>query len=166
TNTAGSTYAWTVPAGASITAGAGTNSITVTWAATSGNVQVTETITATGCVGTPVTFAVTVNASTIFRSRVTGDWHIANTWEFSCDGSNWYTATSAPDNTDGIITILTGHVVTIRLSVAIDQTTIDSGGILVYGDNAGSTLTINDGTGVDLIINGTFRDEGPNNIVW
>jgi len=166
TNTAGSTYAWTVPSGASITAGAGTNSITVTWAATSGNIQVTETITATGCLGTPVTLAVTVNASTIFRSRVTGDWNVANTWDFSCDGSNWYTATRTPNNTDGTITILTGHVVTITASVAIDQTTIDTGGTLVYGDNAGSTLTINDGTGVDLSINGTFRDEGPNDVVW
>ncbi|MBN4051567.1 PKD domain-containing protein, partial [bacterium AH-315-M05] len=60
TPTGGSTYAWTVPGGASITAGAGTASITVTWGATSGDVTVTET-NAAGCIGSIVTFAVTVN---------------------------------------------------------------------------------------------------------
>ncbi len=59
-NTVGSTYAWTVPAGATITAGQGTNSITVTWGTTSGNVSVVET-SAASCPGLPVDFAVTVN---------------------------------------------------------------------------------------------------------
>ncbi len=60
TNTIGSTYNWTVPAGATITAGQGTNAITVTFGTTAGNVSVTET-SACG-VGTPVNFAVTLNA--------------------------------------------------------------------------------------------------------
>jgi beta-glucanase (GH16 family) len=41
---AGATYNWTVPAGATITAGQGTNSITVNWGTTSGNVAVTTTL--------------------------------------------------------------------------------------------------------------------------
>ncbi|MBL4656642.1 MAG: hypothetical protein JKX73_01485, partial [Flavobacteriales bacterium] len=60
TNTAGSSYLWTVPAGASITSGAGTNAITVTWGSTSGNVEVIET-DINSCTGSAVIFAVTVN---------------------------------------------------------------------------------------------------------
>lgn len=44
TNTVGSTYAWTVPAGATITAGQGTNSITVDFGTTGGQISVIETI--------------------------------------------------------------------------------------------------------------------------
>lgn len=46
TNTPGSTYTWTVPAGANITAGQGTNSIMVDFGTASGQVTVVETI---GC---------------------------------------------------------------------------------------------------------------------
>jgi len=52
-NTPGSTYAWTVPAGAIITAGGGTNSITVNFGSNNGNISVTETNN-NGCVGIPV----------------------------------------------------------------------------------------------------------------
>ncbi len=59
TNTAGSTYAWTVPAGATIVSGQGTNSITVDFGATAGTISVTET---SNCgVGTPVTQNVLTN---------------------------------------------------------------------------------------------------------
>ena len=61
-NVAGSTYAWTVPAGASITAGQGTNSITVTFGATGGNVAVTETAS---CGTANATLAVAVTSTPI-----------------------------------------------------------------------------------------------------
>lgn len=60
-NTLGSTYNWTVPAGASIASGQGTNQITVNWGETGGTVSVTET-TSENCVGTPRTLAVSVQA--------------------------------------------------------------------------------------------------------
>jgi fibronectin-binding autotransporter adhesin len=63
--TSGSSYAWTVPSGASITAGAtgpNNNQITVTFGSASGSIGVTET-SATGCVGSPVSLAVTVSAN-------------------------------------------------------------------------------------------------------
>lgn len=44
TNTAGSTYTWTVPTGATIVSGQGTNSITVDWGTTGGQISVVETI--------------------------------------------------------------------------------------------------------------------------
>jgi poly(hydroxyalkanoate) depolymerase family esterase len=43
TNTSNTTYTWTVPAGASIVSGQGTNQIIVNFGTTSGNVTVTET---------------------------------------------------------------------------------------------------------------------------
>jgi large repetitive protein len=57
-NTAGSTYGWTVPAGASFNGGTG-NSISVTFGSTSGNVSVIET-NSTGCTGSQQSLSVTV----------------------------------------------------------------------------------------------------------
>ncbi len=70
TNTAGSTYTWTITGGTQ-SGGGTTNSITVDWGATtgSGNVSVTE-MSAAGCVGTPVNFAVVINGAT--TSAITG----------------------------------------------------------------------------------------------
>ena len=59
TSTAGSGYVWTVPSDATITAGQGTSSITVTFGVASGNVTVVET-SMFGCVGSPVSLPVTV----------------------------------------------------------------------------------------------------------
>jgi hypothetical protein len=57
-STVGSTYGWTVPAGASFTGGT-SSSISVTFGSTSGNVSVTET-NASGCTGSTVSKSVTV----------------------------------------------------------------------------------------------------------
>ncbi|MFN7329626.1 MAG: beta strand repeat-containing protein, partial [Bacteroidota bacterium] len=58
---AGRSYAWSVTGG-TITSGAGTNSIVVTWGgAGTGLVDLVETITATGCAAAATTFSVTVN---------------------------------------------------------------------------------------------------------
>lgn len=60
-NTVGSTYSWTVPATATITAGQNTNSINVNWGSSGGVVTVTESNTCGN--GTPVTFTVVMNAA-------------------------------------------------------------------------------------------------------
>lgn len=60
--TSGSSYAWTVPSDASITAdgsGPNNNQITVTFGSESGDVTVTET-TSAGCIGSPRSLAVVV----------------------------------------------------------------------------------------------------------
>ncbi|MBE0642194.1 MAG: hypothetical protein IH599_09165, partial [Bacteroidales bacterium] len=59
TPTAGSTYTWTVPAGATVAAGQSTSSITVNFGITNGNVAVTER-NAAGCNGTPRTLAISL----------------------------------------------------------------------------------------------------------
>jgi poly(hydroxyalkanoate) depolymerase family esterase len=55
----GSTYAWTVPKGATVASGQGTNAITVNFGSVSGLVQVTETVTG-GCKEDAAKLAVTV----------------------------------------------------------------------------------------------------------
>lgn len=52
----GATYNWTVPAGASITSGQGTNTITVNWGTTGGDVSVATTVS--GCAGNTYKLAV------------------------------------------------------------------------------------------------------------
>lgn len=59
TNTPGSTYTWTVPAGASIASGQGTNSITVDFATAGGQITVFETLSCGN--GQPVSFTVAVD---------------------------------------------------------------------------------------------------------
>ena len=89
-----------------------------------------------------------------YRSAATGTWSTAATWQ-RFDGSTWVTATVAPSSTDGAITIRNGHTVTISASVTIDQVTIDAGGQLT---SSGTTpvVTLANGTGTDLVVNGTF----------
>jgi len=60
TNTGGSTYNWTVPTGATIVSGQGTNQITVNFGTQSGNVEVTET-QSNNCKNGPAKIFVTVN---------------------------------------------------------------------------------------------------------
>jgi gliding motility-associated-like protein len=59
-NTVGSTYNWSVPATATITAGQNTNVITVDWASTGGVITCTETNVCGS--GIPVTYTVIMNA--------------------------------------------------------------------------------------------------------
>ena len=59
TSTTGSTYTWTVPDGATVATGHGTNSITVNFGTTNGNISVTER-NAAGCNGTTQTLTITL----------------------------------------------------------------------------------------------------------
>lgn len=68
----GSTYNWTVPANATIKSGQGTNSITVDFATTGGNVTVLET-SSVNCVGTTKTFATTINNNCVITANFTTD---------------------------------------------------------------------------------------------
>lgn len=90
-----------------------------------------------------------------YRSAaVTGDWNNIATWE-TFDGSTWIAATVPPTSTDGVITILSGHTVTVTASVNADQVIINLGGALTV--NSGVTLTIDEGTGTDLTDDGTVQ---------
>jgi hypothetical protein len=96
----------------------------------------------------------TVTEQLFFRSRQTGNWSAAATWESSPNGSTWTNATRAPLASDFAITIR-NHTVTINSAVTLDETTIEAGGTLIYG--SGGSLIIEDGPGDDLVVFGSFR---------
>jgi hypothetical protein len=91
------------------------------------------------------------SATDYFRSKISGNWTDPSAWESSADGINWCDATSSPTNTANTIVVLDGHEITVTAPVTIDQTTVDAGGSLILNAN----LTLANGAGTDLIINGT-----------
>src|SRR5687768_16881921 len=95
------------------------------------------------------------NAGDYRSNAATGDWNVAATWQ-RFDGTVWVAAVAAPSSTDGVITILNPHTVTINTAISADEVTVDVGGTLTIT----STLTIDDGTGTDLAVNGTMNLSG------
>lgn len=89
-----------------------------------------------------------------YKSRQSGAWNDFNTWQ-RFNGAAWANAIAGqtPTSADGLVEIVSGHLVTITASVTIDQTTISAGAIL---ELTGGTITLNNGTGTDLQINGTY----------
>ncbi|CAN5372723.1 hypothetical protein BH09BAC3_BH09BAC3_12870 [soil metagenome] len=90
-----------------------------------------------------------------FRSRATGNWNAPGTWDRDADSNGSFEespSTVAPSSSSGTITIQNPHTVLVTAGVTIDQTVIQSGGLLQV--NLRITLTIADGTGIDLDING------------
>lgn len=131
TATGGSSYEWTVPAGSTITSGSGTNSITVSFGTTNGNISVTETNTA-GCEGTPRNLYITLQgcglvadftadprtvcagSSVIFAN--TSDGTTGNTtfeWDFG-EGATPASATTAGPHT---VTYSSGGAKTVSLTI-------------------------------------------------
>jgi len=103
--------------------------------------------------------AVTATVNTAaYRSFGTGNWSDATKWEVSCDGMNWTAANVAPGSGDGAISIRNGHNITVAASTTLDELTIDAGATLTV--NASQTLTIANGTGDDLTVNGSLVVNG------
>ncbi len=90
-----------------------------------------------------------------FRSIFSGDWNDIAVWESSTDNINWFPATSWPTNLANAISIRNTHYVNVSNNQAMDQVVIENGGVLSH---LGSTLTIMDGPGDDMIVlsGGTF----------
>jgi poly(hydroxyalkanoate) depolymerase family esterase len=114
TSSASTSYTWSVPAGASITGGQGTNQITVSFGSTSGNVSVTETNSVSCLVG-PLSLFVTVGSTTGINQLSVN--------------SNQFTV--YPNPTDGIIHIQsTGVLQTVKvfnfLGEIVQQSIINS----------------------------------------
>jgi hypothetical protein len=92
-----------------------------------------------------------------FRSVTSGDWNIAATWQRD-DGSDWVAASSSPSNTDGTITILNAHTVTVTQAVSVDQVVVAAGGQVTV--NSGVTWTVLGDAGVNLMLAGRLLVNG------
>jgi gliding motility-associated-like protein len=92
-------------------------------------------------------------ASGDYRSKQNGLWSASSTWE-TFDGANWIAASNSPTFSNGFISILNGHIVTINAPVTIDQTVIIFGGKVILSSGI---LTVNNGIGDDLRILGDYE---------
>lgn len=91
-----------------------------------------------------------------YQSKQSGNWSATSTWERSLDGgSTWVAAVAAPTSSDGAIFIRNGHTVTVDAAISIDETTVDLGGIVIH--SSANTVTLINGSGTDLTINGVWR---------
>ena len=94
-----------------------------------------------------------------YRSSTSGNWNSTSTWQVSNDGgSTWGTASATPTSDDRTILIQNGHTVTVTAPVTVDEVTVDAGGQITI--NSGQTLTVADGSGVDLTVAGTVNGAG------
>ncbi len=92
-----------------------------------------------------------------FRSAGNGNWNANATWEMSLNGgTSWVAATATPTSADGAITIRNGHTVSITAAVTIDEVTIDNGGTVIHSGGI-ADVTLANGAGTDLTINGTWQ---------
>jgi hypothetical protein len=98
------------------------------------------------------------SATDYFRSRQTGNWSSASTWESSSDNSNWINATLSPTSSANTIRVWNNHTVTINANSSADQLTVESGATLNHTN--GITFTLNDGSGNDMTVIGTYVING------
>lgn len=87
-----------------------------------------------------------------YRTKASGSWSSTLTWE-KFNGTSWVAATSAPVSGDGIITIQSGHSITITSNITLSEVVIDAGATLTISSG---TLTLANEPGTDATINGTL----------
>ena len=92
-----------------------------------------------------------------YRSAGSGLWSAPGTWE-KFNGLIWTTPLSAPTSANNVITIQSGHVVTINANVTVDQVVVNSGGEVDLA--SGITLTVANGAGNDFDVSGIFKNAG------
>jgi len=88
-----------------------------------------------------------------YRTIATGNWNSIAVWE-RYNGTSWVAAVATPTSTDATITIQNGHTVTVTANVTVDQVVVDAGGTLNINT---ANLTVANGTGVDMTINGALN---------
>jgi hypothetical protein len=95
-----------------------------------------------------------------YRSASTGNWDVPAKWE-RYDGTKWLTPTAeqgTPSSSNAnVITIRKGHTITVAKAIAVDQLVIERGGQVTVNN---VILTIANGDGVDLNVNGTVLLSG------
>lgn len=99
-----------------------------------------------------------------YQTTASGAWSSSASWA-RWDGLGWNTPATPPTSADGLVTILTGHTVSVDVAAATaSRLTIASGANLqlLFTDGSAHPLTISDGNGSgdDLIVNGTLLIRG------
>lgn len=129
-------YTWSVPSGASITAGSGTTSITVTFGSSSGNISVTAN-NASGS-STARTLAVTVNSAPAQPGTITGNASV-------CPGASGetYSISAVSGATGYTWTVPTGASITSGSGTTSITVTFgtSSGNVSVTADNSCGSST-------------------------
>ena len=93
-----------------------------------------------------------------FQSFQSGNWNNVNSWARN-DGSQWiHPAPNVPDTSDGVITILEGHTLTVTGNDTIDQLVVAAGGTLVINKNA--ALHIKNDVATDMMVEGIIINHG------
>ncbi|PKN72706.1 MAG: hypothetical protein CVU50_06100 [Candidatus Cloacimonetes bacterium HGW-Cloacimonetes-3] len=104
-------------------------------------------------------YAVTPAGPFYYRTIASGNWANPAIWECSDNNSTWFSATVAPTDVFALTTtIRTSHTVTVAANVSADEVVVNLGGTLFIA--GGSTLTLNNGAGTDLAVNGTLNIGG------
>lgn len=115
----------------------------------SGGNATSQNVTCSGSVIQPPSY---------FRTKASGLWSEIATWEVSTDQMTWSNATAAPTTMDLAVNLVSPHNVTVNTSVSADQLTIQSGSTLELA--SAGTLSIANGTGTDLLVEGIFINGG------
>jgi hypothetical protein len=92
------------------------------------------------------TFTVTSSATDNFRSRATGNWNTAGSWESSSNGTSWGISTLVPGSSASALTIQNGHNITLDANVTVPGLTINTGATFTASDVSARTLTISKST--------------------
>ena len=94
-----------------------------------------------------VTVSFGTSATDYFRSKTSGIWSSASTWESSSDNSNWMNATLAPTKSSQGVLITGGRLISYSMSDSIPTTTINANDTLKAFTSvlvaAGKNLTLN-----------------------
>ncbi|MDB5267267.1 MAG: C-terminal target protein [Hymenobacter sp.] len=96
-----------------------------------------------------------VNTPDYYRSAASGNWADAGTWEGSDDNATWSPVAFSPSvSLSPIVSIRSGHTVTVAADVQINRTIVLSGGTLTVAP--GATLELFNAANPDLTVNGTL----------
>ena len=138
------------------------NSVYIRWIMTSNTAQNASAVAVGGASRIDDIIVRGKATNDYYRTIANGNWDNIAIWEKSADNITWYPAELKPSFYAKTITIRNPHTVTISSSNSIDETIIESGATLDYFSG---TITLNEGPGVDLQINGTFIDQS-STVAW
>ncbi len=103
----------------------------------------------------------TTSSTDYFRSKATGNWNTAGTWESSPNNTSWVTSILVPGVSSSAITILNGHTITLDSDVSIPGLSINNGATFTASDGSPRVLTIaksTSGSSTTLSNSGTWNN--------